>query len=125
LSQQLSGLVHDNEQELAPALEKLNSVTAMLQKNSDNIAKTLPGVAKTAVTSGESVSSGPYYQGFAINLVAGQELQPFLDYIFGFRRGENMGQPPDNAGPRALFPWPHNAIPQAPQPAPPQPGAHP
>ena len=43
VSQQLIGLVHDNEQELAPTLERLNRVTAMLEKNRDNIAKAPPG----------------------------------------------------------------------------------
>jgi len=33
VAQQLSGLVHDNEAKLAPALEKINSVTAMLEKS--------------------------------------------------------------------------------------------
>jgi len=111
LSQQLSDLVADNEKELAPTLEKLNSVTAMLEKNSDNIAKALEGLAKYQVTQGESVNNGFYYNAFVGNLIPSQTLQPFLDYAFGFRRGVNAGQPPDNAGPRAELPWPHNGIP--------------
>jgi len=111
LSQQLSGLVADNEKELAPTLEKLNSVTAMLEKNRDNIAQALKGLAKYQVTQGESVSNGFYYNAFVGNLIPSQTLQPFLDYAFGFRRGVNAGQPPDNAGPRAEFPFPRNGIP--------------
>lgn len=111
LSQQLSGLVHDNEQELAPTLEKLNTVTAMLEKNRDNIAAALAGLAKYQVTQGESVNNGWYYNAFVGNLIPSQTLQPFLDYAFGFRRGTNAGQPPDNAGPRAELPWPRNGIP--------------
>ncbi len=111
LSQQLSGLVADNEKELAPTLEKLNSVTALLQKNSDNIAKALAGLAKYQVTQGESVNNGFYYNAFVGNLLPSQALQPFLDYAFGFRRGVNAGQPPDQAGPRAEFPFPYNGIP--------------
>ncbi|WP_255799512.1 MCE family protein [Mycobacteroides abscessus] len=111
LAQQLSALVADNEKELAPTLEKLNSVTAMLEKNRDNIAQALKGLAKYQVTQGESVSNGFYYNAFVGNLIPSQMLQPFLDYAFGFRRGVNAGQPSDNAGPRAEFPWPHNGIP--------------
>jgi phospholipid/cholesterol/gamma-HCH transport system substrate-binding protein len=111
LSQQLSGLVRDNEEELAPTLEKLNTVTAMLEKNRDNIADALAGLAKYQVTQGESVNNGWYYNAFVGNLLPSQALQPFLDYAFGFRRGTNAGQPPDNAGPRAEFPWPRNGIP--------------
>lgn len=112
LSQQLSGLVHDNEAKLAPALEKLNSVTAMLEKNRDNLGKIIPGLAKFETTQGEAVSNGFFYSGFVPNLLFGQLLQPFLDYAFGFRRGTNGGQPPDNAGPRAEIPLPYNGIPQ-------------
>jgi len=112
LSQQLIGIVHDNEKELAPALEKLNSVTAMLQKNNDNIGKALAGLAKYEITQAEAVNQGFYYNAFVGNLLPGQTLQPFLDYIFGFRRGVDAGQPRDNAGPRAEFPFPYNGIPQ-------------
>jgi phospholipid/cholesterol/gamma-HCH transport system substrate-binding protein len=111
LSQQLTGLVHDNEKELAPTLGKINSVTEMLENNRDNIAKALAGLAKYEVTQGEAVNNGFYYNAFVGNLLPSQTLQPFLDYIFGFRRGNDAGQPPDNAGPRAEFPFPYNGIP--------------
>jgi phospholipid/cholesterol/gamma-HCH transport system substrate-binding protein len=112
VSQQLVGLVHDNEQKLAPTLERLNRVTAMLEKDRDVIAKSLPGLKKFQITQGEAVGSGFYYDAFIPNVSPGQILQPFLDYIFGFRRGVNAGQPPDNAGPRAEIPFPYNGIPQ-------------
>ena len=105
-------LVANNEKELAPTLEKLNDVTAMLEKNKDNLAKMLPGAAKYYLTQGEIVANGAYYNALVPNLVFGQLLQPFLDYAFGFRRGVNAGQPPDNAGPRAELPFPVNSIPQ-------------
>ena len=53
----------------------------------------------------------PYFA-FVANLEMPELLQPFLDFAFGFRRGINAGQPPDQAGPRAEFPWPRNGIPQ-------------
>ena len=112
VAQQLSGLVHDNEAKLAPALEKINSVTAMLEKNRDNIGKALPGLAKFETEQGEAVSSGFYYQAYIPNLNPSQLLQPFFDYAFGFRRGAfGSGQPPDTAGPRAELPLPYNGIP--------------
>ncbi len=112
LAQQLTGLVADNEQELAPALEQLNAVTAMLQRNNDNIGKALAGIAKFQVTQSEAVNNGYFYNAFVANLSPAQTIQPFLDYIFGFRRGVNAGQPPDNAGPRAEFPFPWNSNPE-------------
>lgn len=112
LAQEISGVIADNEQELAPTLEKINSVTAMLEKNRDNIAKAIPGLAKYESGLSELVATGPYYIGYIPNLTQGSFLQPFLDYAFGFRRGTNAGQPPDNAGPRAEIPFPLNGIPQ-------------
>lgn len=112
LALQLSGLVHDNEQQLAPTLNKLNSVIAVLEKNRDNIAKALPGLAKYEGTLAETVASGPYYTAYIPNITLPQILQPFMDYLWGFRRGTNAGQPPDDAGPRAELPLPYNGIPQ-------------
>jgi phospholipid/cholesterol/gamma-HCH transport system substrate-binding protein len=111
VAQQLSGLVADNEKNLAPTLEKLNKVLEMLERNRDNLTKSLAGLAKYQLTQGEAVNNGFYYYGFASNLLPGSAIQPFLDYALGFRRGVNAGQPPDNAGPRAEFPFPYNGIP--------------
>ncbi|PRC46573.1 mammalian cell entry protein, partial [Mycobacterium sp. ITM-2017-0098] len=111
VAQQLSGLVADNEAELAPTLEKLNTVTETLERNRDNITASLEGLAKYQVTQGEAVNNGFYYNGFASNLLPGPAIQPFLDYALGFRRGTDAGQPPDTAGPRAEFPFPYNGIP--------------
>jgi phospholipid/cholesterol/gamma-HCH transport system substrate-binding protein len=115
VAQQLSGLIHDNEQKLAPTLDKLNAVTAMLERSRDNIAKMLPALAKFQITLGETVANGFYYNAYVPDVMPGNILQPFLDYAFGFRRGSGNGQPPDNAGPRAEFPFPRNGIPDPPR----------
>jgi phospholipid/cholesterol/gamma-HCH transport system substrate-binding protein len=114
LAKQLAGLVADNEAKLAPTLVKLNAVTAILEKNRDNIAKALPGLANYQNTLGELVASGPFYTAYIPNIEMPSILQPFLDYALGFRRGTNAGRPPDNAGPRAQIPFPYNGIPQGP-----------
>ncbi len=111
VAKELTRLVADNETVLAPTLEKLNVVTAMLEKNRDNIAKALPGLKKYLYGTNEGLSNGFHNTLFIPNLPPTQFLQPFFDYAFGFRRGTDAGQPPDNAGPRAEFPWPRNAIP--------------
>jgi phospholipid/cholesterol/gamma-HCH transport system substrate-binding protein len=104
VAKELSGLVADNESKLAPTLDRLNSVAAVLEKNRDNLAKALPGLKRYEFTSGEAVANGFYYNAFVPNLAIPELIQPFFDYYFGFRRGDpNM--------PRALFPWPHNGIP--------------
>jgi phospholipid/cholesterol/gamma-HCH transport system substrate-binding protein len=108
VARQLSGIV------LAPSLAKLNSVTAMLEKNRDNLARALPGLAKFELTQGEAVSSGFYYNPFIPNLFTLQFFQWFVDYAFGFRAYGAPGQPPDQAGPRALLPFPFNQNPTPP-----------
>lgn len=112
VSRTLSGVVADNEAQLKPTLDRLNEVSEVLEKNRDNLAKALPGLAKYELTQGEAVSNGFYYSAYIPNMIIPQMLQPFFDYAFGFRRGVNAGQPPDNAGPRAEFPFPVNGIPQ-------------
>ena len=104
--------IYEPKGTLSPALEKLNSVTAMLQRNNDNVGKAMAGLAKFQLTQAEAVNGGFYYNAFVANLSPAQTLQPFFDYALGFRRGVNAGQPPDNAGPRAEFPLPYNGIPQ-------------
>ena len=47
-------MVADNEKELAPTLERLNSVTAMLEKNRDNLAKMLPGAGEILSDTGRN-----------------------------------------------------------------------
>jgi phospholipid/cholesterol/gamma-HCH transport system substrate-binding protein len=111
VAKQLTGVVHDNEAKLAPSLEKINGVLAVLQKNRDNIAKALPGLAKFSITSGETVSSGFYYNPFIPNIFFTQFFQWLYDYSFGFRAYGRPGSPPDNAGPRSFFPFPFNMIP--------------
>jgi phospholipid/cholesterol/gamma-HCH transport system substrate-binding protein len=115
VARQLSGLVHDNESKLAPTLEKLNSVTAVLEKNRDNIAKALPGLAKFEITVGEAISNMYAYSAFVPNFLIPQLFQPFLDYLWGFRtfdtaRGPGFPSPV----PRSLVPWPYNGIPECP-----------
>ncbi|MGE2689336.1 MCE family protein [Mycolicibacterium pulveris] len=104
VARHLTGLVEDNEAELAPTLDRLNAVTAMLEKNRDSLSAALPGLKKFEITTSEAVSSGPYYSAYVPNLIPPQLLQPFLDHAFGFRAG-------DQHMPRALFPWPRNGIP--------------
>jgi phospholipid/cholesterol/gamma-HCH transport system substrate-binding protein len=114
VSQQLVGLVEDNEAELAPTLERLNKVNEVLVRNRDNLAKAIPGAAKYQGILSEAVSSGAYYTAYVPNFQPAQLLQPFLDYAFGFRRGAfGAGAPPTSpeTGPRAELPLPYNAVP--------------
>ncbi|HTF50845.1 MAG TPA: MCE family protein [Pseudonocardia sp.] len=101
LSRQLHGLVKDNRDQLPPALDHLNSVLDLLQRDSGDLANAIQGLGPFARALGESVASGPWFNAFVPNLVAGN-LSPLLDYL------------PKNSGPPALA----ATLPSPPQPRP-------
>ncbi|MEU1983844.1 MCE family protein [Nocardia sp. NPDC019395] len=80
LAQQLSGLVHDNEAQLKPALDKLNSVLDLLQRNRDNITGALDGLGPFAAALGEQVGSGPYFNAYVVN-ASSETLHPLVDAL--------------------------------------------
>ncbi|MFR9750738.1 MCE family protein [Nocardia sp. 004] len=78
LAQQLSGLVADNEAQLKPVLDKLNSVLALLQRNKQNLAEALDGLGPFAAALGEQVGSGPYFHAYVVN-ASSKLLQTLVD----------------------------------------------
>ncbi|NKY53183.1 MCE family protein [Nocardia vermiculata] len=68
LAIQLTGFVNDNEAQLKPALDKVNSVLQMLQRNKDNLGKALDALGPYAAALGEQVGSGPYFQAYLSNV---------------------------------------------------------
>ncbi|WP_459545489.1 MCE family protein [Nocardia sp. X0981] len=90
VADQLTRLVADNQAELGPALDRLNSVAEVLQRNRDNIAAAIPGLAKASLTQGEAVSGGPFYNAYVANLIPAQWIRPFVDAAFG----GSVPQPP-------------------------------
>ncbi|MGV8871311.1 MAG: MCE family protein [Rhodococcus sp. (in: high G+C Gram-positive bacteria)] len=88
LSLELRGLVSDNEPVLAPALDRLNRVTDLLQQKKSNIDASLSGLSVYAGELADVVASGPFYYAYVANLVPGQYLQPLLNAGFG------LPQPP-------------------------------
>lgn len=65
VSEQLSGVVADNQKEIGPALTKLNLVMDNVLERKDRISGALERLPGYSTTLGEVVSSGP---GFQINL---------------------------------------------------------
>ncbi|WP_280335851.1 MCE family protein [Nocardia wallacei] len=80
LAQQLSGFVSDNEAQLKPALEKLNSVLALLQKNMDNLGSAIEQLGPYAAALGEQVGSGPYFQSYLSN-ISSVTIRPLVDAL--------------------------------------------
>lgn len=74
LARQLDGLVSDNKASLGPALNELDRVVTLLNKNKQNIQTILDRAGPFAGSLGEAVSSGPFFQAYVQNLTRPLEL---------------------------------------------------
>ncbi|AOW95023.1 mammalian cell entry protein [Rhodococcus sp. WMMA185] len=81
VSRQLTGLVLDNQEQMKPTLDKLNSVVDVLQRNNENIAQALEGLAPYATQLGETVGSGPFFMAYVYNIGIGNLLQGLSDAV--------------------------------------------
>ena len=82
LAQQIKGFVGENRQTLKPALDKLNGVLTLLDNRKKEIQVSIKGLNRYALSLGESVSSGPFFNAYLANLLPGQFIQPFVDAAF-------------------------------------------
>jgi phospholipid/cholesterol/gamma-HCH transport system substrate-binding protein len=82
LSQQLSGFVADNRTQLRSALDKLNGVLAIVDNRRERVQKSIMLLNEYSMSLGESVSSGPFFKAYVVNLLPGQFVQPFVDAAF-------------------------------------------
>lgn len=64
VSEQLSGLVADNRARLRPALEKLDKVTDVLQRNKDNLSRSLELLAPFTRIGANATSNGRWFEGY-------------------------------------------------------------
>lgn len=79
---QLKGFISENRQTLRPALDKLNGVLALLNSRKQELQAAVKGLNRYAMGLGESVSSGPFFKAYVVNLLPGQFVQPFIDAAF-------------------------------------------
>ena len=82
LSQQIVGFISDNRSTLKPALDKLNGVLAIVQNRKAEVQRSIKGLGTYVFSLGESVSSGPFFKAYVVNLLPGQFVQPFIDAAF-------------------------------------------
>lgn len=64
VSEQLSGLVADNRAQLRPALEKLDRVTDVLQRNKDNLDRSLELLAPFSRIGANATGNGRWFEGY-------------------------------------------------------------
>jgi phospholipid/cholesterol/gamma-HCH transport system substrate-binding protein len=82
LSKQLSGLIAENRAQLRPALDKLNGVLTIVDNRKERVKKSIKLLNMYAMSLGESVGSGPFFNAYLANLLPGQFVQPFIDAAF-------------------------------------------
>jgi phospholipid/cholesterol/gamma-HCH transport system substrate-binding protein len=68
LSAQLSGLVADNRAQLRPTLEKLGDVTGILQRNQDNLGRSLALLAPFSRVGVNATGNGRWFEGYICGL---------------------------------------------------------
>ena len=82
VSRQLQGFIGENRQQLRPALDKLNGVLAIVDTRKERLQQAIPMLNAYVMSLGESVSSGPFFKAYVVNLLPGQFLQPFVGAAF-------------------------------------------
>ncbi|RKT81974.1 phospholipid/cholesterol/gamma-HCH transport system substrate-binding protein [Saccharopolyspora antimicrobica] len=68
LSDELRGLVADNQAQLRPTLDQLNQLTEMLQRNQDNLGRTIEAMAPYVRGFNNTVGNGRWFDGYICGL---------------------------------------------------------
>ena len=82
VSRQLHAFIGENRQQLRPALEKLNGVLAIVDDRKERVQQSIKLINTYVMSLGESLSSGPFFKAYVVNLFPGQFVQPFVDAAF-------------------------------------------
>ncbi|MGV0794865.1 MCE family protein [Mycolicibacterium sp. XJ1819] len=81
LSSHLSGLVAENG-DLRQTLDRLNGVLTIVDDRKTEVQQAIKLLNAYAMSLGESVASGPFFNAYVANLLPGQFSQPFIDAAF-------------------------------------------
>ncbi len=97
LSRELKGFIEENREPLRPALDKLNGVLSILDNRKAKLQESIKRLNAYSMSLGESISSGPFFKGYVVNLPPGQFIQPFIDVAFS-----DLGLDPNVLAPSQL-----------------------
>lgn len=78
MAARLTTLVDQNAAVVGPALRQLDGVVGILQRNKENLDKSLRGLSVYATGLGEVVASGPFFTAYLQNLLPGNLFPPQL-----------------------------------------------
>lgn len=81
VSRSVRALAQENTDALGPALDNLDDVIAVLQRNKADLQDALDGVRNYATAFGEAVSTGPFFDAYIHNLTAPSSLVPYLSAL--------------------------------------------
>ena len=76
LATQLSGLVQDNRKQIGPALKRLDTVVAMLQRNQESIDRSVELLAPYARLFTNTLGNGRWFDSYIQNLVVPGPITP-------------------------------------------------
>src|SRR5882757_8517327 len=82
VAQQIKGFIAENRDTFKPAFDKLNGVLAIVDNRKARVQESIKKLNAYAMSLGESVSSGPFFKAYIVNLLPGQFVQPFIDAAF-------------------------------------------
>lgn len=109
LSQELSGVVQDNEAQLGPALDNLEQVSDMLIRNREDLDMGLRRLSPFATALGEAVASGPWFNAYVSNLGQPQYWQQWTRSLAPLLDNEVDPMPPAEYEP-TVPPYPNTEI---------------
>jgi phospholipid/cholesterol/gamma-HCH transport system substrate-binding protein len=78
---EVSGLAHDQQGRLKPALDQLEHTLAILRQNDGNIVSSIQRVSSFIVGLGEGLASGPWFSAAADLAGTGGALLPTRDFV--------------------------------------------
>ncbi len=81
LSAQLRLMIRDTDDVLGPALQELDDVVDVLNKNKANLQGTITGLRGYVTAYGEAVSSGPWFDVYLQNLTSPATMAPILSGV--------------------------------------------
>jgi len=69
VADQIRGMIADNERDLGPALDQLGRVTAMLQRNQDELGRTIAAMQPYVTGFNNTVGNGRWFDGYLCGLL--------------------------------------------------------
>lgn len=81
LSTALRTLLEDTDDVLGPALDELDGVVDLLNRNRKNLQATITGLRGYATAFGEAVSTGPWFDAYIQNLTSPSTLAPIISGV--------------------------------------------